>query len=240
VAALSVFAVGCALWVSRKRLREQANRRALAEAEFAAILKERNRMAREIHDTLAQGLSAISMQLELAKRKIIEAPDSVGHTLETAHTLVRQSLNEARNSIWNMRSQALESGDLKSALESVLRHLTDATNVSSKLECLGRPRRLPPVVENHLLRIGQEAITNAAKHAAARNIAVQLEFTDRLVRLTVRDDGHGFDVTQQKQPAKSFGLVGMRERAAQLHGELTVESKPGTGTTVTVTLPAPN
>lgn len=232
--------IGLVTFLARRRLREQAAERALSEAEFTAILKERNRMAREIHDTLAQGLGAISVQLELVKDGL--PPDSNGarQHLEQAHTLVRSSLADARNSIWNMRSQVLETGDLASALDGILRQLTDGTGVKSELRVAGTPRRLPPIVENNLLRIGQEAITNAVRHGRPRNITVNLTFDEKTVRLAVSDDGCGFAAGKPPTAASDggFGLLGMRERAAQLAGGITIESAPDRGTQVVVQLPS--
>jgi len=237
VACLSLLLVVRTSFVARKRVREQQNRRALAEAEFSGILNERNRMAREIHDTLAQGLGAISVRLELAKTHMETDPASVARHLEIAHGLVRNSLGDARSSIWQMRSQVLESGDLVSALDKILHQLTDATSIEAETLVTGQPRRLPPNTENDLLRIGQEAITNATKHASAKRIELKLEFTEKQIRLTVRDDGQGFNPAQSFIADNSFGLVGMRERADQLHGELTVQSNLGQGTEISLTVP---
>jgi signal transduction histidine kinase len=238
VAILLLAAVAAVLFTARRRLREQSHRRAMAEAEFSAILAERNRMAREIHDTLAQGLGAISMQLELAKSDPgTTNPTTVNH-IELAHQLVRTSMAEARNSIWNMRSQVLETGDLPSALKAILEQMADGTGATTRMEVRGTPRRLSPVTENNLLRVGQEAITNAAKHARARSIAVKLDFDDKHVRLSVRDDGQGFDPRKPTPGNGGFGLVGMHERATQLQGELSVQSSPGQGTEIILTAPA--
>lgn len=235
----SLLVAAGATLVARRRLKEQAARRALAEAEFAAILKERNRLAREMHDTLAQGLGAISMQLELAKSVIKSNTPAAAQHIETAHKQVRSSLGEARNSIWNMRSQVLEQRDVPGALEDILRQLTDDTGVAAHCKVTGQVRRLSPVMENDLLRIGQEAITNAVKHAQAKHIELAVEFTEKNVTLSVKDDGRGYDGDTTRIKRRGFGLVGMRERAAQLRGELQVTSAPGKGTHVRFTMPVP-
>jgi signal transduction histidine kinase len=226
-------ASGVMLW-TRWKLREQAARRALAEAEFSAILTERNRMAREIHDTLAQGLGAISVQLELAKNQVSAGSAPTGRHLDLAHRMVRSSLADARASIWKMRSQVLEDRDLAGALTDILAHLAGDREMETHMQVAGRPRRLPPVTENNLLRIGQEAITNAAKHSLANRIEVRLEFSDDSVRLCVHDDGRGFDGA--KPPLGGFGLVGMQERAAELRSSLGVTTRPGAGTEIEVTV----
>ncbi len=237
VACVLLLAVAAVIWMARRRLREQAAQRARAEAEFSTILSERNRMAREIHDTLAQGLGAISMQLELVKSRLSPDSAAAGRHLEQAHSLVRSSLADARNSIWNMRSQVLETGDLPSALAGVLQQLSGGTGVEGLIRVNGNPRRLPPVTENNLLRIGQEAITNAMKHARAKRIEVELEFAEKEVCLRVSDNGQGFDIARPPASESGFGLMGMRERADQLQGKLTVQSDRGRGTEVTLTVP---
>ena len=235
----SLLVAAGAMMVARRRLKEQATRRALAEAEFAAILKERNRVAREIHDTLAQGLGAISMRLELAKNELKTDAAAATQHIEAAHQQARGSLAEARNSIWNMRSQVLEKRDLPGALSDILRQLTDGTGIEIKCPTRNQPRRLPPVVENDLLRIGQEAITNAVKHARAKHIELAFDLDEKRLELSVKDDGCGYDGNTTRITKRGFGLVGMRERATQLRGELTVRSKPGEGTEIKFTMPAP-
>lgn len=236
VAGISLIGTASVMLVARRHLREQAARRAMAEAEFTAILTERNRMAREIHDTLAQGLAATSIQLRLAKKSANGDVTSLTHHLDTAQDLVRESLAEARNSIWNMRSHVLESSDLPGALSEVLKQLCDGTGVETSIEATGRSRRLAPVVENNLLRVGQEAIANALKHSQATRIDVKLEFSDKQFRLIVRDNGRGFKVAKPGSADGGFGLVGMRERAAELKGDLAVHSDEH-GTEITLTVP---
>jgi signal transduction histidine kinase len=195
-------------------------------------------MARELHDTLAQGLGAISVHLELIKSDL-EGDAKIREQVEKVRLLARASMADVRKSIWNMRSQVLETGDLAAALAGILETLAKGNGLKSEMRVLGRSRRLAPVTENNLLRIGQEAIANAVKHARAGRIEVVLEFGERELRLTVRDDGGGFDLAHPSAGGGGFGLVGMRERAAQLHGELSMVSKPGQGTVVTMTLPLP-
>jgi signal transduction histidine kinase len=209
----------------------------MAEAEFAAILSERNRMAREIHDTLAQGLAATSVQLRLAKKQCSNPADGAAQYIDAAQQLVRESLEEARNSIWNMRANVLENSDLAGALEGILKQLSDGSGVQTIFEVTGKARRLAPVVENNLLRAGQEAITNATKHARARRIAVNLDFAEKQLRLAVRDDGRGFNAAAPPPGEGGFGLVGIRERAAQLKGELSIRSAPGEGTEISLSVP---
>ena len=222
---------------ARRRLREQQQQRALAEAEFAAILSERNRVAREIHDTLAQGLATISVRLSLAKKHATGADAILNRQLDAAQELVRGSLEEARCSIWNTRSQVLETGDLPTALNNILRQMAEGSELKTEFKVTGRRRRLAPVIENNLLRAGQEAITNATRHAHARRICVALDFGEKQFRLSVKDDGRGFDVTSPPKSDGGFGLVGMRERVKELKGELDIRSAPTNGTEVNLNVP---
>jgi signal transduction histidine kinase len=236
--ALAVGSVAVVMLASRRRLKNQEHRRAMAEAEFTAILSERNRVAREIHDTLSQSLGAISVQLELARTHADEISASARNNLATAHKLTRAALAEARDSIWNMRSHVLEKGDLGEALEGILMQMTEGTGVTPSIRVEGDRRRLPPVVENNLLRIGQEAITNASKHAKPTCIDVTLAFDGRTIRLAAEDDGVGFVMgSQPNGERRSFGLVGMKERAELLGGTVEINSAPGQGTRVVVTIP---
>jgi signal transduction histidine kinase len=228
---------GTLLLLARRRLHEQTHRRAMAEAEFTAILSERNRLAREIHDTLAQGLTATSVQLQLARIHSPEVANSTNHHLDLAQKLVRESLEEARNSIWNMRPQVLETGNLADALKNILKQLSAGSAVETGFAVAGRERRLPAVIETNVLRLGQEAITNATNHAAAKCIQVRLEFGEKYFSLTVADDGRGFDADHPPASDGGFGLVGMRERAVELSGELLVRSAAGQGTEIALWLP---
>lgn len=235
--ALAVVSVAVIMLASRRRLEDQEHRRAMAETEFTAILNERNRVAREIHDTLSQNLGAISVQLELARTHAAEISPSALNHIGAAHKLARLALADARDSIWNMRSHVLERCDLGEALEGILRRMTEGTTVTPNMRVDGARRRLPPVIENNLLRIGQEAITNASKYAKPTRIDVRLAFEGRTVRLAVEDDGVGF--VQEAQPSgdrRNFGLVGIKERAELLGGQAEIKSVPGQGTSVVVTV----
>ena len=234
IAGISLLGVAGVVVAARLRLREQAQQRSRAEAEFSAILGERNRLAREIHDILAQGLSAIILHLDLVKDDLRDVSARGAKHLLLAHRVARDSMADAGNAVWNLRSQVLENGDLASALEGVLRQLTEGTHVDGHFELTGNSRRLQPVTENAILRIGQEAITNAAKHGHPDRIEVTLKFTDKLVILRVRDNGCGFDNVRPAPRSRSFGLQGMRERAGQLGGHLGVHSRPGHGTEISL------
>jgi ligand-binding sensor domain-containing protein/signal transduction histidine kinase len=208
------------------------------EREFAAVLAERNRLAREIHDTLAQGFTGISVQLELVKRLLERAPQVAQTHLEQAQSLARASLAEARRSVWDLRSPALESHDLPAALKETAQRLTAGTPVQARVEVSGVYRRLSRAIEDHLLRIGQEALTNAIKHAQASRVELQLAFEPQRLRFSVRDDGRGFDTAAVPSQADGhFGLLGMRERVAQLGGSLALNSRPNEGAEVVIEIP---
>jgi signal transduction histidine kinase len=205
---------------------------------YGAVLQERNRIAREIHDNLAQEILGISVQLEIVARTMASAPDAARKHLDRARALVRSSVAEARRYVWDLRSQSLDERDLPAALAEMTRRLTAESGVQTQFSVGGTFRPLAPQVENNLLRIGQEAVGNAVRHAQAKTVTVSLDFGAREVRLEVKDDGRGFDAAgYDGGKGGHFGLVGMRERAAQMGGSASVNSTPGAGTEVTVRVP---
>ncbi|WP_367872272.1 sensor histidine kinase [Luteolibacter sp. Populi] len=217
--------------VRAKRLREHETQR----REFEAVLTERGRFAREIHDSLAQGLTSISLQLECVRDDIPPDAAQARTHLETARGLVRDSLREARRTVWNLRPLALGEADLATALQRFAHDLTRDGKVTCSQEIEGTPRPLPADHESALLRIGQEALTNAIRHAAPNRIVVRLRFGTGWVTLTVSDNGQGFDVAGRV--GQGYGLTGMHERVAALGGSLSIDSRPGHGTEVSATLP---
>lgn len=207
------------------------------EARQLAILEERTRLAREIHDTLAQGFTGIIVQLQTAAELGAADPARRQAHLDQAVSLARSSLAEARRSVRALRAPALLDTDLGGALLRLLQQLTAHTPVEATFAVAGTPAPLPPEVEGQLLRIGQEAITNALRHAGARRLQIELRFEPGAVRLMVRDDGVGFVPARVRED--HYGLLGMRERAQQLGATLELTSAPGAGTTVSVVAPAP-
>jgi signal transduction histidine kinase len=204
------------------------------QARQSAILEERNRMAREIHDTLAQAFTGILLQLGAAERLLGDAPEHGQAHLQSARDLAREGLGEARRSVQALRPHALEKADLASALERMTEQLNadQATRIEFRLS--GAPRPLPPDVADHLLRIGQEALTNALRHAHASAVAVALTFAEKELRLRVEDDGRGFGI-EAPRGKEGFGLTGMRERAGLIGADLTVASQSGSGTRMELT-----
>lgn len=229
----AIVALTVALY-QRGRLRRKRKLESQHKA-YEAVIAERGRFAREIHDSLAQGLTSVSMQLECVRNQLAEAPEKAREHLETARELVRESMREARRTIWNLRPLALGEANLASALQKYARELTSETEISSQQQIEGVPRPLPHEHENALLRIGQESLTNAVRHANPKRIAVRLRFGDGWVTLVVKDDGRGFDVADRV--GKGYGLTGMHERVDALGGSLTIDSRLDEGTEVSVTLP---
>lgn len=207
---------------------------------FTAVLDERARLAREIHDTLAQGFVGISSQLDAVAMCVPEEPTPARKHLDMARRMARHSLTEARRSVMDLRASVLEGQDLAAALESGTRIWTAGSGVEINVDVSGPPQQLPEEMEQHLLRIAQEAVTNVLKHAGANKIWIKLHTEARRLYLRVVDNGRGFDQSGAFNALGGhFGLIGMRERAERLGGELKLASHPGEGTEVEVTAPLP-
>ena len=209
------------------------------QARYDAVLSERNRIAREIHDTLAQGFIGVSVQLELVARLLISSADAAREQLDQTRTLVRQSIADARQSIWELRSQSADTNDFAARLSKMARQVTASSQMKVQLEVHGQYRALAPVIEAELARIAQEAITNAVRHSGALNAKIELTYSAKKLRMIVSDDGCGFALAANGDgPAGHYGLRGMRERAQQIHAEFSVQSAPSNGTSVAVEAPA--
>jgi signal transduction histidine kinase/ligand-binding sensor domain-containing protein len=211
-------------------------------ARFAAIIDERTRIARELHDTLAQGLAAVGIQLDTAMNRLPAEPglSKVQRHMQLAQSMVRSSLAEVRRSIWVLRAQTSKATNgLSLSLHDNLAQLTADSGVASTLHVSGEARPLPSEIERSLLRIAHEAVTNAIRHAGAKNVIVDLHFDADRVHLRVKDDGCGFDpeAARDKTRGKNFGLVGIAERARAMGGQLKLESQPGVGTAIECHLP---
>ncbi|WP_226925302.1 sensor histidine kinase [Georgenia thermotolerans] len=226
----------------RRRLIEDltATRAHLAAAEHAAgALSERERLAREIHDTLAQGLSSIQLLLRAAERALPDRPEAALGHVRQARQAAADNLAEARRFVRDWSPPDLESGSLPTALERLTATASASSGVAVGCRVSGDPTPLPTAHEVALLRIAQSAVANAVEHAHATRITVTLSYMDDEVALDVVDDGAGFDAAARPATAgeRGFGLAAMRARAQALSGVLVVESAPGAGTAVSVTLP---
>ena len=211
----------------------------LTQAREAGVLDERHRMAREIHDTIAQGLTGIITQLEAADHARDRPVDQERH-IENAKRLARESLSEARRSVEASLPAALESGTLPDALGVVARDWSELSGIPAEVTISGEVIGLHPEIEVALLRTAQEALANVAKHAGATRAWLTLTFMGDVVTLDVRDDGAGFTVAEERGSGdgSGFGLTGMRQRIARVAGSLAIESEPGAGTAISARVPA--
>jgi ligand-binding sensor domain-containing protein/signal transduction histidine kinase len=227
--------VGLVVLVFRRRVLR-------VEREFRAVMGERNRIAREIHDTLAQGYVGISLQLEVLGELLRHRrTDAAMQHLTNTQGLVREGLDDARQSIWALRSHDAGEKTLPIRLRRLVEKAKDG-QIESSLEVHGAYRALSVEAEQEILRIAQEAIHNVKKHANASQMTVRLDYDERALAMTVSDDGQGFALESgdaQKIVMGHYGLTGMRERTALIRGEIEIQSKPGLGTTVRVYVPAP-
>lgn len=206
------------------------------ETLASATLAERNRLAGELHDSLEQGFSALSLQLETTAA-LTTCPPEVAAGLGVARKMAAFSRNELRHAVWNLHSPLLESGGLETALKRVIDQLAPG-HARATVSLAGAPRTLGSSVEHHLLRIAQEATANALKHAGASQLDVSLTFSEREVELAVSDDGRGFEPhSVLTRAAGHFGLRGLSSRARKIGGTLDISSRPGCGTKVSVRVP---
>ena len=218
------------------------NLRLIEQAQKTGISQERQRLAHEIHDTLAQGFTSIVMKLEAAEETLPPNLTSTQRYLDQARRIARESLSEARRLMWALRPESLERSSLPEALARLAERWSEECGAAASTTITGTPHALPPEVEVTLLRIAQEALNNCRKYAQARQVVITLSYMNNLVALDVQDDGVGFDPAQPPRESRDqskggFGLVGMRKRIEQLRGTLLIESAPGEGTTLMVAIP---
>jgi signal transduction histidine kinase len=217
------------------------NLRLVEEGRQMGVLAERQRLAREIHDTLAQGFTSIVMHLEAAEQAMPANHETALSHIDWARGTARESLAEARRVVWALRPDILEGASLPQAIEHLVGRWSEESGVTASADVTGTTRPLPTHAEATLLRATQEALANVRKHARARNVAVTLSYMMDMVALDVRDDGVGFDpaLRGNGDVERGFGLAAMRERVEQQGGRLIVESAPGEGATLVVELPIP-
>lgn len=209
-----------------------------ARSTRLGAVEERSRLARELHDTLAQGLASIALQLELADA-LLDAPkvnrQRLRQVVRGALTQTRGNLEETRRSVQDLRAAPLEGRTLTEALDALATDLSTSDGPRIIFKMVGEIRPLPVRIENGLYRLAQEALANAVRHANARRITIRLETVPKRIRLKIEDDGQGFDPTSAA--ADRYGLVGMNERAKLLGGALKLKSCPGEGTSLNITIP---
>lgn len=208
------------------------HRQLLDQAREAGVLDERQRMAREIHDTLAQGLTGIIAQLQAAGNE----PPGSNRRIDAAIGLARESLNEARRSVHALRPGSLDSARLSDALADVAQRWTALHGIEVQVATTGTTLPLPPEAEVALLRTAQEALANVARHAQASRVGLTLSYLEDKIALDVRDDGHGFRAGETAGEG-GFGLIAMRQRIEALAGSLQIESEPGSGTAISASIP---
>lgn len=231
----SWFALACLLMLIALAWSVYSFRVRQIKRRFALVTDERNRIAREWHDTLVAGIAAIAWQLETGTAKVKTAPDTAERHLHLARRMVRHSLTEARRALWDLRTLSAED-DLATALSNSLKRLTAGRDIATEINVTGTPSRLPAEVETNVLRIGQEAVSNAINHAAPHKIQVKIAFTPQHLALEVTDDGHGFDPHANHTAGAHFGLAGMRERARKIGAQLDLSSSPHQGTRINLEL----
>jgi signal transduction histidine kinase len=232
--------IGTVMDVTERKRAERAVRQArerMLEARFTAVLEERTRLAREIHDTVLQGFTGVALQLVAATGRVAGPPEAVA-TLRELVGLAQKTLGDARQAVWDMRAPAPANGDFPATLRSTAEDCLRGTRIALECAVKGVPRALNPDVEAVVLRVAQEACANVVKHAAARTVRLGLTYGTRDLRLSVRDDGRGFTVDPDFHAyGGHWGLLGMHERASQLRANLAVRSTVGQGTKVILVSP---
>jgi signal transduction histidine kinase/ligand-binding sensor domain-containing protein len=209
-------------------------------ARFTAVVHERTRIARELHDTLAQGLAGAKLHIDSALSTLARRPEVARRSLECAQSITRSSLGEVRRSIWVLRAQAAKGEeDLRASLSESLAQLAADSGLEPSVTVEGQPSHVPVEVERNLLRVAHEAVTNAVRHSGGRMLAVELRFAPGAAHLRVRDDGRGFDPDSYLRAPRGehFGLLGMRERVQGVGGALEIHSGQGQGTEIVCRLP---
>ena len=220
--------------------RKRAQQEILEQTRELAVLEERNRIAREMHDTMAQGFTGIVLQLEAGEQALEDSPREVQSHLSRAKKLARDCLQEARRSVWNLLPKALEDHPLDDALRAEVREFNTDGREKDSFRLSGNPRELPSDVQVALLRICQESLTNVRKHANSTKVLVNLTFDPDVVSLRVQDNGTGFDLEVAKNDGgqRGFGLMSMEQRAKLIRGDLDVRPEKGKNTVVEVRVPA--
>ena len=217
-----------------ERTRQLARSEARAlEARYEAALEERTRLAREIHDSVLQGVTGIALQLRAALPRLSGAPAAATESIRKVVELAESTSRDARRAVWDMRASSLVEKPLPIALQEAVRQNAASLTIDFTIE--GTARRLPGEVEDTIFRVAQESTLNVVKHAGAHRISVTLAYKPRVVRLTITDDGKGFQSNRASAVhGGRWGVLGMRERAGRIGASFAIRSAPGRGTTVTL------
>jgi signal transduction histidine kinase len=240
IQAVVFLAVGFSISFLLSRLRRQqeslesANKQLTHYAstlEHLAIIQERNRLAREMHDTLAHTLSGLSVQLETIKAYWDVDTTAARSLLDKSLTSAHSGLEETRRALKALRASPLDDLGLAGALSALARDMAARANLTLDLSVAEKLPPLSPDIEQAIYRVAQEALTNVINHGQAKNILVKLESSENKIKLTIRDDGIGFNAEKNGKPGH-FGLTGIKERAKLVGGELNILSQPGNGTTI--------
>jgi len=201
-------------------------------------LCERTRIARELHDTLLQSLAGVSLQLGGIAKRIVSAPDTAILQVQSVQEQVECCFREARQKVWDLRSPALEELGLPGALREFLNQITPASRVPCDFAVTGREHRYRPDIEEHLMRIAQEGVNNAIRHAHASEVRLRISYYDHGLRLRVSDNGQGFDLESASAKTDHWGLKNIRERAEEVGAEWKITTAKGRGTEIEVCVPA--
>ncbi|HET6383911.1 MAG TPA: response regulator [Armatimonadota bacterium] len=215
------------------------NARLYHNSRTVAVVEERNRLAREIHDTLAQSLIALVLQLDAIDLLISNNPDAARRELQEARTMARSVLDQARRSVWALQPTPLLDRTLDEAIADDLDRLADESTIASRWSVTGAAPRLSPDVETEAYRVAQECISNIRRHSQARRVKASLHYDSDYLEMMFTDNGVGFDARELPRPSEEgrFGLISMNQRAVMMGGRLDVTSVPGQGTTVILRLP---
>jgi ligand-binding sensor domain-containing protein/signal transduction histidine kinase len=231
LALCTLFLLACALAAYRLRLRQ-------VHARYQAVLDERNRVAREMHDTVIQGCASVSALLEAVVSIRANESSSRRQLIDVARAQVRATVDEARRAIWNLRQSGANSPAIGSLIDQMGQQVSHASRVPVRLETSGKPVSLDPAVEHDILMVTREAVYNAVRHGSPREVRIEVHYEDDKIRVRVLDDGCGFDPGEVlSAPGDHFGLVGMRERTERLGGRFDVRSITGQGTELLVEVP---
>jgi len=214
--------------------------RVLRSLPCPEVIEERNRMAGEIHDTLAQHFAGIFLNLEAANHLDNAQPQNISEYLARAKELAKRGLEDARRMLLGLRPKSLEGAHLSDALSQLAAHFSRDCGINCTFSASGRSLKLPEELENELYRVAQEALCNVRKHSGARSVSILLSYASEGVLLAIKDDGQGFVVRKAEAGAQGFGLPTMCERANRLGGKMDINTGQGTGTEIRLSVPLPD